>query len=219
MGAVCASFLCHPRSGPKAGRSWSHLKGRKCAWSGRQEGLVCGFGRGFETFSPQAVPKGWGEHRVGGSVLLCVNFDGLSVHPACLLPAQIVNLIEETGHFNVTNTTFDFDLFSLDETTVRKLQSYLEAVATWRLASQAGCCPTQRSPWLVPGNEPTELGLLFLLLHPKHCLREQPCSMNAQPAALSCRLQTSARIAESVLPGFAVALGRWSRAEQETCCT
>lgn len=47
-----------------------------------------------------------------------------------LLPSQIVNLIEETGHFNVTNTTFDFDLFSLDETTVRKLQSYLEAVAT-----------------------------------------------------------------------------------------
>lgn len=45
-------------------------------------------------------------------------------------PLQIVNLIEETGHFNVTNTTFDFDLFSLDETTVRKLQSYLEAVAT-----------------------------------------------------------------------------------------
>lgn len=47
-----------------------------------------------------------------------------------LSPSQIVNLIEETGHFNVTNTTFDFDLFSLDETTVRKLQSYLEAVAT-----------------------------------------------------------------------------------------
>ncbi|KAF7202638.1 protein ENL isoform X1 [Nothobranchius furzeri] len=43
---------------------------------------------------------------------------------------QIVNLIEETGHFNVTNTTFDFDLFSLDEPTVRKLQSYLEATAT-----------------------------------------------------------------------------------------
>lgn len=43
---------------------------------------------------------------------------------------KIVNLIEETGHFNVTNTTFDFDLFSLDETTVRKLQSYLEAGAT-----------------------------------------------------------------------------------------
>lgn len=43
---------------------------------------------------------------------------------------QIVNLIEETGHFNVTNTTFDFDLFSLDESTVRKLQSYLEATAT-----------------------------------------------------------------------------------------
>lgn len=49
---------------------------------------------------------------------------------ARLLSLQIVNLIEETGHFNVTNTTFDFDLFSLDETTVRKLQSYLEAVAT-----------------------------------------------------------------------------------------
>lgn len=45
-------------------------------------------------------------------------------------PAQIVNLIEETGHFNITNTTFDFDLFSLDESTVRKLQSYLEATAT-----------------------------------------------------------------------------------------
>uniref|UniRef100_W5LB11 MLLT1 super elongation complex subunit a n=1 Tax=Astyanax mexicanus TaxID=7994 RepID=W5LB11_ASTMX len=43
---------------------------------------------------------------------------------------QIVNLIEETGHFNVTNTTFDFDLFSLDESTVRKLQSYLDPTAT-----------------------------------------------------------------------------------------
>lgn len=43
---------------------------------------------------------------------------------------QIVNLIEKTGHFNITNTTFDFDLFSLDETTVRKLQSYLEATST-----------------------------------------------------------------------------------------
>lgn len=43
---------------------------------------------------------------------------------------QIVNLIEKTGHFNITNTTFDFDLFSLDESTVRKLQSYLEATST-----------------------------------------------------------------------------------------
>lgn len=51
---------------------------------------------------------------------------------------QIVNLIEETGHFNVTNTTFDFDLFSLDESTVRKLQSYLEATATWQEAAGAG---------------------------------------------------------------------------------
>ncbi|XP_042583032.1 protein AF-9 [Cyprinus carpio] len=39
---------------------------------------------------------------------------------------QIVNLIEETGHFHITNTTFDFDLCSLDKTTVRKLQSYLD---------------------------------------------------------------------------------------------
>lgn len=52
--------------------------------------------------------------------------------PLCLIICQIVNLIEETGHFNVTNTTFDFDLFSLDESTVRKLQSYLEATATWQ---------------------------------------------------------------------------------------
>lgn len=40
---------------------------------------------------------------------------------------QIVNLIEETGHFHISNTTFDFDLCSLDRSTVRKLQSYLEA--------------------------------------------------------------------------------------------
>ncbi|XP_034020761.1 protein AF-9 [Thalassophryne amazonica] len=39
---------------------------------------------------------------------------------------QIVNLIEETGHFHITNTTFDFDLCSLDRSTVRKLQSYLD---------------------------------------------------------------------------------------------
>lgn len=53
---------------------------------------------------------------------------------SCLLyvffDLQIVNLIEKTGHFNVTNTTFDFDLFSLDESTVRKLQSYLDATST-----------------------------------------------------------------------------------------
>ncbi|KAI3375863.1 hypothetical protein L3Q82_004139 [Scortum barcoo] len=30
---------------------------------------------------------------------------------------QIVNLIEETGHFHITNTTFDFDLCSLDRST------------------------------------------------------------------------------------------------------
>lgn len=66
----------------------------------------------------------------GSCCVCCASILTGSVHPACLLSAQIVNLIEETGHFNVTNTTFDFDLFSLDETTVRKLQSYLEAVAT-----------------------------------------------------------------------------------------
>ncbi|NWW93815.1 AF9 protein, partial [Rhynochetos jubatus] len=43
---------------------------------------------------------------------------------------QIVNLIEETGHFHITNTTFDFDLCSLDKTTVRKLQSYVETSGT-----------------------------------------------------------------------------------------
>uniref|UniRef100_A0A8C8K7X9 YEATS domain-containing protein n=1 Tax=Oncorhynchus tshawytscha TaxID=74940 RepID=A0A8C8K7X9_ONCTS len=43
---------------------------------------------------------------------------------------QIVNLIEETGHFHITNTTFDFDLCSLDKITVRKLQSYLETSGT-----------------------------------------------------------------------------------------
>lgn len=41
-----------------------------------------------------------------------------------------MNLIEETGHFHITNTTFDFDLCSLDKTTVRKLQSYLETSGT-----------------------------------------------------------------------------------------
>ncbi|XP_068612284.1 protein AF-9-like [Brachionichthys hirsutus] len=40
---------------------------------------------------------------------------------------QIVNLIEETGHFHITNTSFDFDLCSLDKGTVRKLQRYLDA--------------------------------------------------------------------------------------------
>lgn len=52
-----------------------------------------------------------------------------SIHPVfthCSCVFQIVNLIEETGHFHITNTTFDFDLCSLDRSTVRKLQSYLE---------------------------------------------------------------------------------------------
>lgn len=51
---------------------------------------------------------------------------------------QIVNLIEETGHFHITNTTFDFDLCSLDKTTVRKLQSYLEmSGSSWRFVQLA----------------------------------------------------------------------------------
>ncbi|XP_078695314.1 protein ENL-like [Branchiostoma floridae x Branchiostoma belcheri] len=41
---------------------------------------------------------------------------------------RIVNLIEETGHFNVTKTTFDFDLCRLDKVTVRKLQSCLDGL-------------------------------------------------------------------------------------------
>lgn len=51
-------------------------------------------------------------------------------HTFSSLFLQIVNLIEETGHFHITNTTFDFDLCSLDKTTVRKLQSYLETSGT-----------------------------------------------------------------------------------------
>lgn len=79
--------------------------------------------------------KAWREHRAVSPSLPSWGPAG-PPHPQPPVPKppasalQIVNLIEETGHFNVTNTTFDFDLFSLDETTVRKLQSYLEAVAT-----------------------------------------------------------------------------------------
>ncbi|XP_076350154.1 uncharacterized protein LOC143246842 isoform X2 [Tachypleus tridentatus] len=38
---------------------------------------------------------------------------------------QVVDMIEETGLYFVTNSTFDFDLCSLDKNTVRKLQSCL----------------------------------------------------------------------------------------------
>lgn len=79
---------------------------------------------GEDSLPAVSPSRGW--ERLGGLCVpaaLCALLTSLP-HP------QIVNLIEETGHFNVTNTTFDFDLFSLDETTVRKLQSYLEAVAT-----------------------------------------------------------------------------------------
>ncbi|XP_070541879.1 protein AF-9-like [Ptychodera flava] len=42
---------------------------------------------------------------------------------------KVVDLIEETGSFEVTATTFDFDLCSLDKTTVKKLQHCLEGIA------------------------------------------------------------------------------------------
>lgn len=63
-------------------------------------------------------------------------------------PSQIVNLIEETGHFHITNTTFDFDLCSLDKITVRKLQSYLETSGTsWGLGA-ASC--HEEELWILP---------------------------------------------------------------------
>lgn len=46
---------------------------------------------------------------------------------ANIVVLQVVNLIEETGHFHISGSTFDFDLCSLDRSTVRKLQGYLEA--------------------------------------------------------------------------------------------
>lgn len=62
---------------------------------------------------------------------------------------QIVNLIEETGHFHITNTTFDFDLCSLDKTTVRKLQSYLETSGTSWKTCAAGCHEQEhQTSWL-----------------------------------------------------------------------
>ncbi|XP_002732768.1 protein ENL-like [Saccoglossus kowalevskii] len=42
---------------------------------------------------------------------------------------KVVNLIEETGAFVLTPTTFNFDLCSLDKTTVKKLQSCVEEIA------------------------------------------------------------------------------------------
>lgn len=63
-------------------------------------------------------------------VFFCWSVILLKFSAASFLSFQIVNLIEETGHFHITNTTFDFDLCSLDKTTVRKLQSYLETSGT-----------------------------------------------------------------------------------------
>lgn len=152
--------------------------------------FFCGWTRPCQEIAFKILLWVWGQGDglVGPNLpslpLHLVWLDLSSSHTSLLLSLQIVNLIEETGHFNVTNTTFDFDLFSLDETTVRKLQSYLEAVATWRLALEAGCFWNQKSHLLVPGNKPVELGLLTPSIHPKHCLREQPSSVNAQPAAL-----------------------------------
>lgn len=65
----------------------------------------------------------------------------------CPFCFQIVNLIEETGHFHITNTTFDFDLCSLDKTTVRKLQSYLETSGTsWKRVQLAAMSRNTRPP-------------------------------------------------------------------------
>ncbi|XP_077988564.1 protein ENL-like [Glandiceps talaboti] len=41
---------------------------------------------------------------------------------------KVVDLIKETGSFEVTATTFDFDLCSLDKSTVKKLQQCVEGV-------------------------------------------------------------------------------------------
>ena len=39
---------------------------------------------------------------------------------------EIVNIIEQTGLFNLTSTTFDFDLCKLDDTTLNKLVKFVE---------------------------------------------------------------------------------------------
>lgn len=71
---------------------------------------------------------------------------------------QIVNLIEETGHFHITNTTFDFDLCSLDKTTVRKLQSYLETSGTsWSCVQLAAMSRNTRPPDCPPDFVPISL--------------------------------------------------------------
>ncbi|XP_022110263.1 protein AF-9-like [Acanthaster planci] len=42
---------------------------------------------------------------------------------------KVVDLIEETGLFHITDATFDFDLCSLDQTTLRKLQECVSSFA------------------------------------------------------------------------------------------
>lgn len=77
----------------------------------------------------------------GRHSLLIITMSRYMWRPVVLSVFQIVNLIEETGHFHITNTTFDFDLCSLDRSTVRKLQSYLDtsglswdsALSSWLL--------------------------------------------------------------------------------------
>ena len=39
---------------------------------------------------------------------------------------EIVNIIEQTGLFNLTSTTFDFDLCKLDDSTLNKLVKFVE---------------------------------------------------------------------------------------------
>lgn len=42
---------------------------------------------------------------------------------------RVVDVIEKTGQFNITSSTFDFDLCSLDKTTVIRLQKCLDATS------------------------------------------------------------------------------------------
>lgn len=47
------------------------------------------------------------------------------------LVQQVVNVIEETGMYKISDATFDFDLCSLDSNTVKKLQVCLEMPVCW----------------------------------------------------------------------------------------
>ena len=40
---------------------------------------------------------------------------------------EIVNIIEQTGQYNLTQSTFDFDLCKLDDHTLSKLSKFMDA--------------------------------------------------------------------------------------------